>query len=440
MPDISDLSEREIEILKLVAGGASNKQIAHALTISTNTVKVHLRNIFNKIEVASRTEAAMFAVRQGLVDGGVTNFDGEHAIFEGTPTPNRAMGTENRDLIFGRRWILIGSPLVVILAIILIVIFGNGLGVWPMASNEPSSSAPMPRWQELAPMLTARSNLAVAVYENQIYAIAGETKDGVTGVVEMFDPAANRWETRSPKPVAVKDASAVVIRGEIYVPGGLMDNGRPTDIMEVYNPLENTWERRASLPISLSAHSLAAFEGNLYLFGGWDGVRYVNIVLEYNPTEDEWVEHKPMPTARGYAGTAVSGGKIFIIGGYDGNRALDVNEVYWPERDDGYSDPWSTASNLPERRYAMGITNIADIIYLVGGEGEDSENLSPLEYIPSLNIWGQFENPLPQHWSFMGLVNLDTRLLAIGGKVDGEPSPISMVYQAIYTISIPLIR
>jgi DNA-binding NarL/FixJ family response regulator len=64
-PASSPLSEREHEVLKLAARGASNKLIARDLQVSVRTVHSHMRHIFNKLGVASRTEAVMLGVRQG---------------------------------------------------------------------------------------------------------------------------------------------------------------------------------------------------------------------------------------------------------------------------------------------------------------------------------------------------------------------------------------
>ena len=64
---IDALTEREIDVLRLVAQGESNNQIAESLTISVNTVKVHLRNILDKLSLENRTQAAAYAVRCGLV-------------------------------------------------------------------------------------------------------------------------------------------------------------------------------------------------------------------------------------------------------------------------------------------------------------------------------------------------------------------------------------
>ncbi|ABO50625.1 two component transcriptional regulator, LuxR family [Desulforamulus reducens MI-1] len=63
-----NLTEREIEVLKQVAKGQSNKAIANALYISEKTVKNHLTNIFQKIGVADRTQAALYAIKEKLVD------------------------------------------------------------------------------------------------------------------------------------------------------------------------------------------------------------------------------------------------------------------------------------------------------------------------------------------------------------------------------------
>ncbi len=61
------LSPRETEVLKLVARGATNREIADALFISENTVKTHLSNIMEKLHLVNRSQAAAYAVQRGLV-------------------------------------------------------------------------------------------------------------------------------------------------------------------------------------------------------------------------------------------------------------------------------------------------------------------------------------------------------------------------------------
>lgn len=62
-----ELTPREVEVLKLVAGGLTNQQIAAHLTLSERTIAAHVRSILAKLQVANRTQAALYAIRQGLV-------------------------------------------------------------------------------------------------------------------------------------------------------------------------------------------------------------------------------------------------------------------------------------------------------------------------------------------------------------------------------------
>ena len=65
---LDNLTGREIEVLKLLAVGMYNKEIAEGLEISERTVKNHVSNIFKKLDVTDRTQAAVFAIRNGLVN------------------------------------------------------------------------------------------------------------------------------------------------------------------------------------------------------------------------------------------------------------------------------------------------------------------------------------------------------------------------------------
>jgi two-component system, NarL family, response regulator len=66
-PERSDLTERELEVLQLVAKGLSNKDVARVIGRTDETVKIHLKNVFAKLGVADRTEAVTVAIGRGLI-------------------------------------------------------------------------------------------------------------------------------------------------------------------------------------------------------------------------------------------------------------------------------------------------------------------------------------------------------------------------------------
>jgi DNA-binding NarL/FixJ family response regulator len=68
LPAKTPLTSRELEILRLVASGAKNGQIARQLWVTEQTVKFHLSNVFRKLDVSNRTEASHYAHVNGLLD------------------------------------------------------------------------------------------------------------------------------------------------------------------------------------------------------------------------------------------------------------------------------------------------------------------------------------------------------------------------------------
>ena len=429
MPDSIELSEREQEILKLVATGASNKEIAQRLTISTNTVKVHLRNIFAKIGAFSRTEAAMYAVKNGLVEGTGVVLPGQ---LNGSDTLPVSESLPRQQPNF---WI----TALLVLGIIALVGLGSYV-IWNSLRQTPVevSQSGEAQWQENPPMPTARYGLATSVYENLIFAIAGRTTNGETGIVERYNPELNSWEVLSTKPTAVSDISAAVLGGKIYVPGGRLNSGEMTDVLEIYDTRLDHWSRGSPLPVPLSAYAIASFEGRIYLFGGWDGKKYLGNTYVYDPESDSWTPLAGIPTPRAYAGAAVVGRKIYVIGGYDGQKALAVNEAFLPDRIDDPLQAWEAHEPMPTAGYAMGVSSVADSIYIIGGL--EKPNLPRSEiYVYQEGAWNTLLASNPELGSNLGLVNLSAYLYAIGGLVKKAPSDINLSYKVLYTISVPLI-
>ncbi|HEX7542426.1 MAG TPA: kelch repeat-containing protein, partial [Anaerolineales bacterium] len=383
--------------------------------------------------VTSRTEAAVYAIREGLSQAA----DLPAAMPATQEFPSAAPISLNTNSKPHSTWI---SALVTVI-LVGVTTFILSTSQAPMiAVATPVPVAPQ-RWQELAAMPTARSGLAVAVYENQIYTIGGETAQGVTGVMEQYDMASDTWITLTSKPVPVTDINAAVIGGLIYIPGGRLASGGLTDVLESYDPSRKKWQRHTPLPVKLSGYALVAFEGNLYVFGGWDGQKFLASVYKYNPDQDKWLERWPMPTARGFAGAAIAGGSIYVIGGTAGEKALAVNEEYVVERDSGTENPWTSRAPLPEARFAMGIASIADIIHIVGGDGQ-AGTLHAFEYFPQRDEWQSFEFPVTELWHGLGVGVVETKLHTFGGVLASASAPTSqhLVYQAIYTIFIPAVK
>ena len=69
-PGASDLTERELEVLRLIAQGLSNHEIAERMIISEKTVKTHVSNLLGKLGLEDRTQAAIWALKHGLGEGG----------------------------------------------------------------------------------------------------------------------------------------------------------------------------------------------------------------------------------------------------------------------------------------------------------------------------------------------------------------------------------
>jgi DNA-binding CsgD family transcriptional regulator/N-acetylneuraminic acid mutarotase len=425
------LSEREIEVLQLVATGATNQEIARDLIISVNTVKVHLRNTFEKLGVQSRTEAALYAIREGwvVVDG----LESEIASTETTPAPPAP-----RPLAW---WQRIYALFALVLALTLLLVSLLWQGDQVTAAGNPISDQPVAgaasvraetsRWTKFADLPTPRTRLALVAYNGRLFAIGGDRPTGVSDLLEIYSPESDAWTAGQSKPTAVSNVAAVVVDDRIYVPGGCASSSDVTDRLEVYNPLHDVWTEAAPMPISLCAYALAAVDQNIYLFGGWDGERFVDQVFAYDTARDEWADKQKMPYAKGFAAAAVLDGTIYVVGGYDG-----VNELADAHAYDPASDTWKDLSPMNVPRGGLGLTVVGDKLYAIGG-GWQSYLATNERYDPKSDSWSAFESPVVGEWRNLGVATLGAQIYAVGGWNEGYLG-VNEAYQAIYRIILPV--
>lgn len=428
----NELSEREVEILLLVATGASNKEIATRLVISPNTVKVHLRNIFTKIEVGSRTEATLFAIRSGLIqpDRAIPLISGD-----GNGETQLAVAGDSRST-WWRLPIMIAA--IVILALAAYFIF-RPTTIPPDQSGLTAANLPG-RWQTLKEMPESGSGMAAVSYEGRIFVIGGTRGGTVSGAVSAYDSGNDSWSENTAKPTPVESSGAVLIGEKIYMPGGQAQNGKPTAVVEIYDPRTDRWETAAPMPKALSRFALAALEGTLFVFGGWDGSAFSDAVYQYDVAEDSWHERGPMPSTRAVSAAAVLGTKIILVGGINADGILSDTWAYFPQREVDGEIAWEKRSDLPASRSGFSLTELAGSLYLAGGLADSAEDAEPLlRYDDTEDRWEVLEPP-PNFIGVMPGMAAQGNFVHIFGGVSNDHSQSShLAYQAIYTVLIPAI-
>lgn len=335
----NELSERELQILLLVAQGLSNRQIAGQLDISDNTVKVHVRNIFAKINVASRTEASLYAVRHGLLV--VENqLVAPAPIAEPPPTTTVPADVVRPTWVPRWGWVAVIG--------VVVLIGGGALGWWmtptpAVPAIRQQSSAPT-RWARIPAPPNPQPNQKLAVYAGQLYLFAGHQQTqwfrwdaqthtwvprdalpfGVPPSAQTWADGAGlwvvgagsgrdvwrwdgqQWQVQPALPVDVTVAGVVRVDGALWV---LAHRASTPDTLLAWTLASQaqSWQPGVDFGHAVADVQLVVLEGVVYLFG--DGVH----VWRLDGTVQRWVADRDLPFAWATGAVTTLLGSILLI-------------------------------------------------------------------------------------------------------------------------------
>jgi len=459
--DENPLSEREMDVARLLATGASNAEIARELVISPHTVKVHLRNIFEKLQVNSRTEASMVLVqRSWLTLPGVEVASPEPSPVTAPAAPAPTLPEPEALAHLAMRpagWqigYLIGALFLCLLALILPNLRIQSASMPQLLSDSRSTllGQPLPasqlRWEPRTPLNLPRSRLAVVRVDNKLYAIGGETAAGHSVAnVDAYDLEVNEWRSRKPLPQGTANLAATALGDYIYVAGGSTkdagsDTSTVTDQFLVYDTTTDLWQPIGRLPYPLAGAELLTINDAVYLLGGWNGQAAQKEVWRYNPTPDEattengtaeWALVTRMPTAHAFFGAAMAKDELYVVGGYDGQQEQSAAEVYTPA-----TNTWRKLPPLPTPRGGLRlIYDGLDIVALGGGWLHTLDTHERFDL--TSNVWSNFPSPLTGEWRNFGAAQYNGRIYFIGGW-SGDYLDLHLQYQSSFSLLLPVIN
>jgi len=242
-------------------------------------------------------------------------------------------------------------------------------------------------WEAMAPMSTARSDLAAAVVDGKLYVMGGHGTDYESlSSVERYDPEENAWEAVAPMSAARCAPAAAVVDGKLYVMGGngADDNDKSLSSVERYDPAENAWEAVAPMSTTRYAPAAAVVDGKLYVMGGNDADdKSLSSVERYDPAQNAWEAVAPMSTARRDLDAAAVNGKLYVMGGNDAEYvSLSSVERYDPEK-----NAWEAVAPMSTARDASAAAVVDGNLYVMGGYDRQNRLSSVEQYDPVKDEW-----------------------------------------------------
>lgn len=448
------LSEREMDVSRLLATGASNAEIARELNISPHTVKVHTRNIFEKLDVNSRTEASMLLIQRGWISvPGLEPADPESET-------ERALDSVELDSIED------ASPDTSINATPASEEASTHLrsasddSSLPALDPQPTLTEPPPAFDSPAfdsPELDSLeaqpgqifgwhrvyllAALALALFTFFIPTLLSQSDVGPNLLSDagslVLDPIVEeqpRWRGGTPM-LEPRSRMAVAQLGDlVYAIGGETANGRTVQTTAVYDLSSNVWTLGEALPVPLANATAATLHGRIYVAGGSantqeaDGIErdsgtISNKIFVYTPddsdmTQGNWTEFdRPLPYEEGIVGASLLAidDSLYLIGGWDGKTMRsEIWSMSVPKTADAQLDDWSLPTRMDVPRAFLGAAELNGELYIVGGfDGNRELNLASIYHIDEKK-WESLP-PLLKPRGGLQLVSNERGIYALGG-------------------------